>query len=259
MVKYNWALCKLNKAKGNYKEALENQICADYMSDSLQFESHSVSLIQTDHLFDEEIVMQNNIKNKNRHLFLLYSLSILAAIILVLFYFIHKKNEMNVALRNNLQQIYDELESSKVNLSNKFKEQEHLNNILQNHFNVVKNLLDSFFRNEKNINKFVSDFREAFTLAKFSKNFWQDILAYTDSKNNNVITRIKTLYPLLSEDEINFIALLSLNFSYIEITVCMGYTNYRYISTKCSRIAQKMGIECSLSDYINKLSTCEHN
>ena len=136
----------------------------------------------------------------------------------------------------------------------KFKEHYHLNIILQNHINVIKELLDSLFRNEKNVNKFISDFKDAFSIAKLSNNFWQDICAYADKVNNNVITRIKSMYPILSEDEINYITLISLDFSYIEITVCMGYSNYRYISTKSARIAEKMRIDCSLSEYIHLLS-----
>ena len=254
IIKYNWALCKLNAAKGLYKEAFNNIKIANNKSDSLQLYSKRINIIQTDRLFDQEMQLEKEIKNMNRQIRLIYCLAFLLIMVLLLALFIYKKNKQNKELKLNIAQIYSELEQCKSNLSLKFKEHEHLNIMLQNHINVIKELLDSLFRNEKNVNKFISDFKDAFSIAKLSNNFWQDICAYADKVNNNVITRIKSMYPILSEDEINYITLISLDFSYIEITVCMGYSNYRYISTKSARIAEKMRIDCSLSEYIHLLS-----
>ena len=254
IIKYNWALCKLNAAKGLYKEAFNNIKIANNKSDSLQLYSKRINIIQTDRLFDQEMQLEKEIKNINRQIKLTYCLAISLLMILLLSYYIYKKNIQNRDLRQNIEQIYSELEQCKLNLSIKFKEQKNLNDMLQNHFGVVKELLESLFRNEKNLKKFISDFKDAFTIAKLSTNFWQDIHAYSDSVNNNIITRIKTQYPFLSEDEINFITLISLDFSYIEITVCMGYSNSRYISIKSYRIADKMGLNCSLPEFIHSQS-----
>ena len=254
IIKYNWAKCRLNAAKGLFKEALSNLLLSDIMSDSLQLASQRISIIQTDRLFDQEMQLEKEIKNMNRQIRLTYCLAISLLMILLLSYYIYKKNIQNRDLRQNIEQIYSELEQCKLNLSIKFKEQKNLNDMLQNHFGVVKELLESLFRNEKNLKKFISDFKDAFTIAKLSTNFWQDIHAYSDSVNNNIITRIKTQYPFLSEDEINFITLISLDFSYIEITVCMSYSNSRYISIKSYRIADKMGLNCSLPEFIHSQS-----
>ena len=254
IIKFNWAKCRLNAAKGLFKEALSNLLLSDIMSDSLQLASQRISIIQTGRLFDQEMQLEKEIKNMNRQIRLTYCLAISLLMILLLSYYIYKKNKQNRDLRQNIEQIYSELEQCKLNLSIKFKEQKNLNDMLQNHFGVVKELLESLFRNEKNLKKFISDFKDAFTIAKLSTNFWQDIHAYSDSVNNNIITRIKTQYPFLSEDEINFITLISLDFSYIEITVCMGYSNSRYISIKSYRIADKMGLNCSLPEFIHSQS-----
>ena len=254
IIKFNWAMSKLHAAKGLYKEALSNMKIANAKSDSLQLSSKRINIIQTDHLFDQEMQLQKEIHTINREFRLVYSLALSLIMILLLIFFIYKKNKQNKDLKINIEQIYNELEQCKSNLSLKFKEHEHLNTMLQNHFSVVKSLLDSLFRNEKNANKFISDFKNAFSIAKLSSNFWQDIYAYADKVNNNIISRIKSQYPILSDDEINFITLISLDFSYIEITVCMGYSNYRYISTKSARIAEKMKIDCSLHEYLYILS-----
>ena len=248
-----WALAELNYAKGEYKKSIRYKQKVDAISDSLKISSKRVDLIETDLLFDKEIEAQKTIMQKEHEMNMTLLIASLLIILLLLIIYIVIKIYQNRELEYSIHQIYNELERSKESLALKFKEHQELSFILQNHIKVIKQLLDSSFRNETNKDKFISDFKNIFNINKLSSSFWNNIQLYADSRYNNIISKIILKYPQLTQDEINFITLLCLDFSYIEITVCMGYSNYRYISIKGARIAKKMRIECSLTTFLNEL------
>ena len=82
---------------------------------------------------------------------------------------------------------------------------------------------------------------------------WKDMERIVDSFQDDFFDKIRTTYPLLSEDDIHIILLLRIDMSNREITrVCdillESFRKRRY------RLKKKMNIECdSIADFIRNL------
>lgn len=90
--------------------------------------------------------------------------------------------------------------------------------------------------------------------SELSSNLMKDIRLFVDLNYNNFISIISDKYPFLKDDELMIISLLRCGFSYIEISICMGYDNFDYVNTKKLRIAKKMGLTTSLKKFIDDYS-----
>jgi hypothetical protein len=63
-------------------------------------------------------------------------------------------------------------------------------------------------------------------------------------------TRVQ--FPQLNDKDLLLLALSCMGYSCIEIAIVTGYSNATSISGNKQRLAHKMGLECSLNDYINR-------
>ena len=122
--------------------------------------------------------------------------------------------------------------------------------MLSEQYAAIKNLIDLSYRLGSKPDLFMKRFRELVIKTKMPDNLWKDFMYFVNLKYNNVIQRISEIHPSLKEEELYFISLVCCDFSYIEIAICMGYTNNNYVNNKKVRIAQKMGIDEPLKDYI---------
>ena len=61
-------------------------------------------------------------------------------------------------------------------------------------------------------------------------------------------------YPQLDEKDLLMIALTTMGYSCAQIAIILGYNNATSISTIRKRIAEKMGLDCSLVEYTQQFS-----
>jgi len=69
-------------------------------------------------------------------------------------------------------------------------------------------------------------------------------------EHNNIMTRTQQRYPQLNDRDLLLLALSCMGFSYIQTAIIMGYTNATSVSVIKQRLARKMGLDCSLNEYI---------
>lgn len=100
---------------------------------------------------------------------------------------------------------------------------------------------------------FMECFRKRVKLTRFQDNMLNNLKLILDTNYNNIITRLSAEYPILSNDELDFISLICYGFSFAAITVCMGYSNPNYVNNKKIRIAKKMQLKQPLRQYLNNL------
>ena len=81
--------------------------------------------------------------------------------------------------------------------------------------------------------------------------FWNELRTYLDHEHNNMISTIAS-NPDISKKDLKFIELSCCGFSYLEIAMILDYSP-RYVLNKRKIIAQKLGIQKPLQDYLNDL------
>ena len=94
-----------------------------------------------------------------------------------------------------------------------------------------------------------------------SDSLWKTMQDYVNLCYDNLLKKIATDYPKLTEEDLMIIAMQKCGFTYIGMTICMGYKVVNYVNVKKQRIAKKIGTDETLaifiSQYINKLKTTQ--
>ena len=83
-----------------------------------------------------------------------------------------------------------------------------------------------------------------------NKDNWVRLFDYIDLEHNNIMTRTRENYPDLNDRELLLLALTCMGFTYIQIAIIMGYSNATSVSVIKQRLVKKMGLDCSLNEYI---------
>ena len=81
---------------------------------------------------------------------------------------------------------------------------------------------------------------------------WERLYEYINMEYNNLISDTKKNYKNLKSKDILLLALTCLDYSCAQIAIITGYSNATSISGNRQRLARKMGLDCSLNDYIAK-------
>ena len=82
---------------------------------------------------------------------------------------------------------------------------------------------------------------------------WDELRLYLDHENDNMISRIAD-NPNITKKDLKLIELSCFGFSYLEIAMILDYSP-RYVLNKRKIIAQKLGLQKPLLDYLNDLMT----
>ena len=240
-------------AKKNYKSAYEyNEKCYK-IADSIVINSARNELFRIEKQFDKQKVEYQNLELERKIEVTYLIISCIALLLIVAWMVILKKRGQ---MRDNLaliEQLQKESSESKNTLILKLNNESKLKQAIDNQINQIKQLIEYSYRCAGNANRFMDKFRESVRLNKLDDSFWKDLKYFVDENYNNVISKVQNKYTNLTDEELNFIGLLCCRFSYIEITVCMGYSNERSACNKRLYIAKKMGLTIPLDEYLQKL------
>ena len=81
---------------------------------------------------------------------------------------------------------------------------------------------------------------------------WSKLYKYLDLQYNNIMSETKERFPQLEEKDLLMIALTCMGYSCAQIAIVLDYSSSSGISTIRKRIAEKMGLECLLGEYIEQ-------
>ena len=103
-------------------------------------------------------------------------------------------------------------------------------------------------------NKFANEVKQIIKYQEDNKDNWAKLYDYIDIEYNDIIKKTKIDYPHLNEKDLLLLALSCLGYSCAQIAIIMGYANATCISGNRQRLAKKMGLNCTLSEYIAQIS-----
>lgn len=88
---------------------------------------------------------------------------------------------------------------------------------------------------------------------ELSHNFIGEVRAYVNAHHNNILEHLRSLHPSLKEDDIDLLALMLAGYNTSMIVICMGYTDRASLNNKRSRLKKRLGIDVSISAYLQQL------
>ena len=246
-------LNKLERRKGDYKSAFLHYSEMKDIAYSIYKKSMQEKLWSAEKKYDTQRLERENAQLKN-HKLILYLTVLLVLILLLSIWIVSMKRKNKIREQFDIiSQLQNDSKFFELELSNKSDCEVKLKSILSEQFEKIKYLIDLSYQLESKPELFIKRFREFIKKTKMPNNLWSDFIVYVNIAYNNVIDKIAKLHPQLKDEELYFISLICCGFSYIEIAICMGYTNNNYVNNKKVRIAKKIGITMSLKEYINQI------
>ena len=264
---YLYTMRLYSSAKGDYKQAFNYAQLDEKLSDSLRNVRNSAIISKTETEYERKNAELKAAVIKSKSIvalsILLLFIAILSFIIIVLRMRYRANLLSNQLLIANLKEEYHEVETT---LRNKMIEIEQSKKHMEISDFAIKSLQEAFETQLKKIQKVIKLSENASILqnsilgkrinsvlfSKMDEKEIESLIKYVNLQFNNAIDRLIAKYPELTPTDIKIITMMYLGYPNSYICVFMGYTNKQSVINRRLIIAQKMGIQCQLQEYLNR-------
>lgn len=244
------ALMEIEKAKKNYKSSLDHLLKFVNAYNLISHNPVRNQLLISEKQYDKQKNELSQIKLQKEKLILFFCAFLF---IIVLLAWILKYRQRQKDYINLIGLMQSEANESKEYLSIQLEKDSQLKVAVEQLIENVKYLTNASYQYSDVPAAFMECFWKRVKLTRFQDNMLNNLKLILDTNYNNIITRLSAEYPILSNDELDFISLICYGFSFAAITVCMGYSNPNYVNNKKIRIAKKMQLKQPLRQYLNNL------
>ncbi|MBR4887011.1 MAG: hypothetical protein IKU16_07000 [Muribaculaceae bacterium] len=121
-------------------------------------------------------------------------------------------------------------------------------------FYKISELSDFISSDSNNLNlikKMVSSLADDKVL---SQDFISEVRSYVNARYDNVLERLRASHPNIKDDDIDLMALMLAGYNTSMIVICMGYADRASLNNKRSRLKKRLGINVSVSKYLQQLT-----
>ncbi len=181
------------------------------------------------------------------------ALLILSAIVTIICFLLWKqKNRQEKLYREILDSAesqVEELEQLQLKLVQHNINDEILKSLLVSHMEMMKDVMDECYHYGNNFQS--QKIKNILQFQNSNKDKWFKLFGYLDLEYDGIISKTQSNYPSLSNKDLLLIAMTTLDFSYIQTAIVLGYNNATTISSMKQRLAKKMGLDYSLNEYIS--------
>ena len=246
------SLSVLSLSRNDSIEYLKYKTESDRIEDSLIFNGKKLQVLLTEVGQDKKFIKRNQHSHDKtvasyRWIILLV---ILALLLLSVMYYLtrHRFDRIVIDLKRehddqslNMKKLQYNLEMLKINDS-------ALQRSIECHMTLMGKVIEACYHSPRNY--LANKIKALIKFQDSNKDIWSKLYTNLDNENNYIITHTKSHYPQLNERELLMIALTCMGYSCAQIAIILDYSTATSISTIRTRIAQKMGLNCSLADYI---------
>ena len=269
-------LCNIEAAADDYRKAYEYRALHERIRDSLNKIQREEKIYDIEQKYQNTIIKKENesLQKEKRLLNIIAALLIVIVVILIFIteyarrLAIKKKNQEIAEYKeyieilkedNNSLQNMKQMLNSQLDARN--SQEQSLIQALEKRFSLVANTLDIAAITEGNTDLFYKKMKENITALRNDRSFSEDLQKVVNLKYNGIIQYLKTEYPSLSNEDLDFISFICLNISRTSISSFYGYTNSNSVNTRSTRIRTKLGkldqsiqIDTFIHDTIRRLS-----
>lgn len=237
-------------AQNDYKSAYYYNDHSNKLADSIIDRARQMELFETEKRFDRQQLLLQNVSLKKEKTVAYFIVAIIAIVLLLgWIYWLKRKAKLHEQ-QLLIEQLQTVVSTSQNIINDKSQDAMMLQGILSQVIDNIRYFIDLSYRYNQQPGIFFNKFKERIQKTRLPDDFWKDFQYFVNSKYGNILSRLKERCPDLSDDELHIVGLMCCGYSYIEIAICMGYTNPNYVSTKKLRISKKLGISEPLKEFI---------
>ena len=254
---YFEAKSMIAKARGD----MSNYFRFSHISDSISFEKLRqpgiLDLMYTELSFDKEQASQLE-QERRKNSFIIASIvgAIMLSLLLLallLYRRSHRYDRLIVELKDQSQSQMNDLSDLQDNISEMKIKDDQLKGFISSHLGMMREMIETCYHEPNN--RIAESMKRIVKFQDSNRDNWVKLYDYIDMEHNNIMTHTRSQYPQLDDRDLLLLALTCMRYSYIQTAIIMGYSNATSVSVLKQRLAKKMGLDCSLNDYIERYST----
>ena len=242
----NIAFARNDMERQRYYENQSNKVL-----DSLQQHSPKVTISNAEIEHNAKIQRDHRKKNKSRdwQIFISAAALIIIAVITLIRYK-HRQNDYKQIIKElkmKYQQQLMVLSRLKGNIDKLQINDYHTKEFVNNQLSMLQDITIACYQEPQSA--LGRKVKKILQYNERNHDEWTALYGYIDARYNQIMTITRQQYPQLNDKDLLLIALTCLDFSYIQMAIILGYTNHTSIAPVKKRLAEKMGIDCSLNEY----------
>ena len=249
---YNESLSEIALAENDTLNYHKYLFDANLIADSLKSNATKIHILNTESYFDKNIKIQddNKLKKAKIMIFVVVIIALIVFILLLVVYYKRKHHYdelISEIKRDNDSQLYD-FETLHHRIDELQIKDSRLKDFIISHIGLMREIIEACYHEPRN--KFANEVKQIIKYQDENKDNWVKLYDYIDMEYNDIMKKTKNGYPHLREKDLLLLALSCLGYSCAQIAIIMGYANATCISGNRQRLTKKMGLNCTLSEYI---------
>ncbi|MBQ3363245.1 MAG: hypothetical protein IJG42_04800 [Muribaculaceae bacterium] len=245
-------LSLIAKARGEELNFLKLSLECDSISFSSFNDPEIVNIMYAELSFDEQYKNQQDQARRTRN-YIYWAIAaavILSLLLLALLFYrrSHHYDKLVLELKDRSQSQNNDLADLQVNINELKINDERLKGFIASHMGMLSDIIEACYHEPNN--RIAENMKRIVKFQDSNRDNWVKLYDYIDLEHDNIMTRTRENYPQLNDRELLLLALTCMGYSYIHIAIIMGYSNATSVSVIKQRLVKKMGLDCSLNEYI---------
>ena len=225
-----------------------------HIQDSLLALNSPMSIMKAELTQDKSLQQQKHQQHRVTSLWLIAIIASLLMIIIIVGYQFYNRKHRYDKLISELRETTDAQIRELGQLQDKINDLDIQDNKLKDYFDshlwVMREIIEQCYHIPNS--KLMQKLKNTLCYQEQNKDQWTKLNFYIDMRYNHILSKTMKQYPQLNDRDILLVALTTLDFSCIQIAMILGYSNPTSIGVVRQRLAKKMGIDCTLKQYIDQ-------
>ena len=249
-IQYLEALSNIAKAKGDSITYLKLINECNNLTFSILSDPDVLDIMYAENAIDQEYAQKE--EANQRKAFAIVASVILALLALALLFYrrAHRYDRLVLELKDQSQSQMNDLTGLQGNISEMKINDERLKGFIASNMGMMREMIEACYHEPNN--RIAENMKRIVKFQDSNRDNWVKLYDYIDLEHNNIMTRTRQQYPQLNDRDLLLLALTSMGFTYIQTAIIMGYSNATSVSVIKQRLAKKMGLDCSLNEYIEQ-------
>jgi hypothetical protein len=249
-------MSQIAKDEGNMLEYYRLSHENDSIDNAIRRNQDIVKIMYSELDCAQQFQKEQDNHRRNRY-YIMAGFMLLMLLLALMFYRrAHRYDKLVLELKDQFSSQMNDLTSMQQNISEMQINDERLKSFISSHMEMMREVIDACYHEPNN--RIAENMKRIIKFQDSNRDNWVKLYDYIDLEHNNIMTRTREQYPQLNDKDLLLLALTCMGYSYIQTAIIMGYSNATSVSVLKQRLAKKMGLECTLNEYIEQNSNVKN-
>ena len=243
-------MSEIAKANGNMLKYYKLSHECDSVSFSLYRDLGVLNVMNAEIDWEKQFKEKQDADRRIRYYFMAGMMLLLLLLALLFYRRAHRYDKLVLELKDQSRNQMQDLSGLQGSINELKINDERLKSFISSHMGMMREMIDACYHEPNN--RIAENMKRIVKFQDSNRDNWVKLYDYIDMEHNNIMTRTREQYPQLNDKDLLLLALTCMGYSYIQTAIIMGYSNATSVSVIKQRLAKKMGLDCSLNEYIER-------